>query len=73
MARYLNFDERNRTSTSTVEQESNIHYILEPDVVEVIRCKYCANRKKNKFCLVNMRYEKDDNGFCSHGERKNDL
>ena len=39
------------------------------DVVEVVRCKDCKYRKKNTFCLHNMRYE-DDNGFCSYGERK---
>lgn len=38
------------------------------DVVEVVRCKDCKHRKKNTFCLKNMRYE-DDNGFCSYGER----
>lgn len=38
------------------------------DVVEVVRCKNCKHRKKNTFCLYNMRYE-DDNGFCSYGER----
>lgn len=39
------------------------------DVVEVVRCKDCKHRKKNTFCLHNMRYE-DNNGFCSYGERK---
>ena len=41
------------------------------DVVEVVRCKDCKHRKKNTFCLHNMRYE-DDNGFCSYGERKDE-
>ena len=27
---------------------------------EVIRCKDCTHRKKNKFCLHNMRYEADE-------------
>ena len=40
------------------------------DVVEVVRCKDCKYRKKNTFCLHNMRYE-DDNGFCSYGKREN--
>ena len=39
------------------------------DVVEVVRCKDCKHRKKNTFCLHNMRYEQDS-GFCSYGERK---
>ena len=38
------------------------------NLVEVVRCKDCKYRKKNTFCLHNMRYE-DDNGFCSYGER----
>lgn len=38
------------------------------DVVEVVRCKDCKHRKKNTFCLHNMRYEQDS-GFCSYGER----
>ena len=38
------------------------------DVVEVVRCKDCKYRKKNTFCLHNMRYE-HDSGFCSYGER----
>lgn len=38
------------------------------NMVEVVRCKDCKHRKKNTFCLHNMRYE-DDNGFCSYGER----
>lgn len=37
-------------------------------LVEVVRCKDCKYRKKNTFCLHNMRYE-DDKGFCSYGER----
>ena len=46
----------------------NIKDIPSADVVEVVRCKDCKYRKKNTFCLHNMRYE-DDNGFCSYGER----
>lgn len=40
------------------------------DVVEVIRCRECKRRKKNGFCLEHNRYEKNDNGYCSYGERK---
>lgn len=39
-------------------------------VAELVRCGECAKRKKNKFCLEHMRYERDDNGFCSYGERE---
>jgi len=37
-------------------------------VGELIRCKDCSKRKKNKFCLEHLRYEEDD-GYCSYGER----
>lgn len=36
---------------------------------DIVRCGECKNRKKNKFCLEYMRYEKNDEGFCSYGER----
>ena len=36
----------------------------------LVRCGECAKRKENKFCLEHMRYEKNDNGFCSYGERE---
>ena len=37
---------------------------------ELVRCKECVHRKKNKFCLEHNRYEKNDDGFCSYGERE---
>lgn len=37
---------------------------------EIVRCKECAKRKKNKFCLEHMRYEKNEDGYCSYGERE---
>ncbi|MBQ1293450.1 MAG: hypothetical protein IIY21_05395 [Clostridiales bacterium] len=40
-----------------------------PDL-NVVRCKECTHRKKNGFCLEHNRYEKNDNGYCSYGERK---
>lgn len=48
--------------------EAIVDYEPTADVIEVVRCKDCKHRKKNTFCLHNMRYE-DDNGFCSYGER----
>lgn len=44
------------------------NFINSADRVEVVKCKDCKHRKKNTFCLHNMRYE-DDNGFCSYGEK----
>ena len=38
--------------------------------IDIVRCRECNKRKKNKFCLEHMRYEKDDDGFCSYGERE---
>lgn len=40
------------------------------DAVEVVRCGNCKRRKKNKFCLEHNRYEKNDTGYCSYGERR---
>lgn len=40
------------------------------DAVSVVRCKECVRRKNNGFCLEHNRYEKNDNGYCSYGERK---
>ena len=37
--------------------------------IDIVRCKECTRRKKNKFCLEYMRYEKNEDGFCSYGER----
>ena len=40
--------------------------------IDIVRCGECAKRKKNKFCLEHMRYERDDKGFCSYGERSSE-
>lgn len=37
---------------------------------DIVRCKECKHRKKNGFCLEHNRYEKNDNGHCSYGERE---
>lgn len=39
---------------------------------ELIRCKDCKNRKKNKFCLKIMKY-KEDYGYCDEAERKEEV
>lgn len=38
--------------------------------IDIVRCGECSKRKKNKFCLEHKRYEKDDYGYCSYGERE---
>lgn len=40
--------------------------------IEIVRCKECKHRKKNGFCLEHNRYEKNDNGYCSYGERESE-
>ena len=50
------------------EIEKIVKAIPSYDVVEVVRCTECTKRKKNKFCLEFMRYEKNEDGFCSYGE-----
>ena len=37
--------------------------------IDIVFCKECKHRKKNGFCLEHNRYEKNDNGYCSYGER----
>lgn len=39
---------------------------------DIVRCGECKHRKKNGFCLEHKRYEKNDKGYCSYGERKSD-
>ena len=41
-----------------------------PPSIDIVRCGECKKRKKNSFCLEHMRYEKDDKGYCSYGERE---
>ena len=43
--------------------------MLQPSI-DIVRCKECRHRKKNGFCLEHNRYEKNDNGYCSYGERE---
>ena len=38
--------------------------------INIVQCKECKHRKKNSFCLEHNRYEKNDNGYCSYGERE---
>lgn len=39
--------------------------------LDIVECRECVKRKKNKFCLEHMRYERDD-GYCSYGERESE-
>ena len=40
--------------------------------IDLVRCGECKRRKKNGFCLEHNRYEKNDDNFCSYGERRAD-
>lgn len=44
-------------------------YLLDNDVVPVVRCKDCHNCTKSKWCNLLMMDVKDDM-FCSNGKRK---
>lgn len=54
----------------TGELEAVLNDVLSAPSIDIVRCGECAKRKKNKFCLEHMRSERDDNGFCSYGERE---
>lgn len=56
------------------EELENINTERHPKcpLIEIVRCEECARRKKNGFCLEHNRYERNDDGFCSYGERKAD-
>ena len=59
----------------TADDEYAYAYVSEYQIdtapsIDIVRCQECSKRKKNKFCLEHMRYEKDDDGFCSYGERR---
>lgn len=41
-------------------------------LIEIVRCGECKRRKKNGFCLEHNRYERNDDNFCSYGERRAD-
>jgi len=45
------------------------NFFEESKAAELIRCKDCKNRKKNKFCLKYMKYKLDD-GYCDEAERR---
>ena len=49
---------------------SVVSQIKQLDGIDIVRCKECKHRKKNGFCLEHNRYEKNDNGYCSYGERE---
>ena len=44
--------------------------IAEQEPIDIVCCRECKKRKKNKFCLEHKRYEKNDEHFCSYGERE---
>ena len=52
---------------STIEADYNSCPLIE---IDLVRCGECMRRKKNGFCLEHNRYERNDDGFCSYGERK---
>lgn len=53
------------------EQKERWDAIKDADLVEVVRCKYCRYRFKNKWFCCDGRCLDDDN-FCNYGKRKED-
>lgn len=49
-------------------------YLLDNDVIPVVRCKDCKHRDDGKCPMEDdcPWYETSDDGFCSYGERKED-
>ena len=54
--------------------EAVADYLLDNDVVPVVRCKDCVHmecRFNGRFCKVwQMFHGEGDEGFCSYGERR---
>ncbi len=72
MSRYIDF----YLIGELVDSHGNVHYedlknLPSADVVEVVRCKYCRYRFKNKWFCCDGRCLDDDN-FCNYGKRKED-
>lgn len=74
----IRYDDTKRVSTVIIRNDggyfgtvpSEIDNAPTIDAVSVVRCKECVRRKNNGFCLEHNRYEKNDNGYCSYGERE---
>lgn len=68
--KYINTDIKKFSNSDVkIVLENLKQNILKAPSIDIVRCGECAKRKKNKFCLEHMRYERDDNSFCSYGER----
>lgn len=63
MSKWINIDD---LPSDRVEWED----IFDAPSIDIVRCNECKHRKKNGFCLEHNRYEKNDNGYCSYGERR---
>lgn len=78
MSRYIDADALKVDFYDEYETEDDVyaykyvskHQIDSAPSIDIVRCKKCKHRKKNGFCLEHNRYEKNDNGYCSYGKRK---
>ena len=78
MSRYINYDDLDYRNDmmhgKSGEFLDGVIYmaqrIEEAPSIDIVWCKECVRRKKNGFCLEHNRYEKNDNGYCSYGGRK---
>lgn len=51
--------------------EEKTDYLMQHDVVPVVRCKDCKNKGNEDFCpLLSMAQYTEDDDFCSYGERR---
>lgn len=48
------------------------YYVDNTPTIDLVKCGECKRRKKNGFCLEHNRYERNDDNFCSYGERRAD-
>lgn len=78
MSRYVNADAikgkawkaESEACFYALEDVVSVTDIDEAPSIDIVRCKECKRRKENGFCLEHNRYEKNDNGYCSYGERR---
>lgn len=53
-------------------EDAMVDYLIEHDVVSVVRCKDCMNcyfTRNGDICMVSG-WETEEDDFCSYGERK---
>ncbi len=64
----------NLTVPITINWKDIEGYMAQHDIMEVVRCRYCANNPKRSFLGCPMRNNPDrtEDDYCSYWERKTD-